>query len=66
MDGVAGAVDCVDNFLVCGRSALESLAILCLEEKGGVLVNACVTELEFSKAASVVSDVIEEMEFERA
>lgn len=66
VNSVDGAVYCVSCSLVCGNSALGSLAIAYLEDEVGMFVNACVTELDSSEAANVINDVIGEMEFSRA
>lgn len=54
-----------DSFVVHGGLSLEGLALACLEEDVGIIVDSSVIEMNFSEAADVVDSVVQEVEFER-
>lgn len=54
-----GTVDSFDCLVVRGGFAPGFLAVMGPEEDVGMLLNACVVEMESSQAADVVYDVIE-------
>lgn len=56
----AGAVDGFHSFVVCGRSALGSLAVMCLEENVGIFADACVVRVKSSERADAIEEVVED------
>lgn len=55
----AGIVDGFHNDVVCGGLALKVLAVMCLKENLRMFVAACIIEVELSKAADFIDDVLE-------
>lgn len=53
-------IDGVDNFVVCGGFVLESLGAVCLEENVSMLLDACVTDVESSRVADVIHDLVKD------
>lgn len=66
MKNRVGVVQCFEIFLVCSEFALGGLAIVCLEEKMDMFVDACVTEIEFSQAENVIENMVGEEKSESA
>lgn len=66
MESGAEAVDGLDRFVVCGGSALEGLVVVCTERNVGIFVDVFVIEVESTKAASVIYDLVKAVEFEVA
>lgn len=58
MESGVVAVDDFDSLVVCGRLALGGLAVTCPENHVSLLVGACVTEVESSKATDVIGDLV--------
>lgn len=52
--------------MVCDEFALGGLAVVCPEENVGIFVEACFIEVKSSRAADVVDDVADKIEFEGA
>lgn len=59
-----GEVYTFDDFVVRGRLSLGSLAIVCLEESIGMLVDVSVTKVESPEAADVMDVMVEKKGFE--
>lgn len=64
VEGGIGAVDGFDSVVVCGRSALGRLAIMCLEGDVNMFVNACGIEVESSEPPDFIDDVVEKVKLE--
>lgn len=60
----AGAVDGFESFVMCCVPVLGSLAVASLEKDADMLADAGVIEVESPRAANVIGDAVEEMEFE--
>lgn len=58
------AVDGFDSLLVCEITALAGLELALLEDDVSLSVDVCGIEVEFSKPADFVLDLVEEVEFE--
>lgn len=61
MKGGAGAAAGVEGFVACGGFGLENLAIVCLEKILSTFLDSRVTQVENSKAAYAIDDVVGEM-----
>lgn len=55
------SADGVESLVVCCGFAHGGLAVVSLEEKVGMLVDASVIEVGLSRAADIINDVFEEV-----
>lgn len=53
-----------DSFAVCGGFSIDSLTVMCLEEDVGMLVDARSTKVVLYRAADVIYEVVENVDFE--
>lgn len=65
MHGWAREINSFDSFMMCGAFLLGRLTLVRPGDIKSMLVDVCLIEVGFSKAAAVIDDVVEDVKYNR-